>query len=110
MKQLKAQLGAVNTAIEKKKADIAESLKKEYRSAVNKESDIEETGQLSRNQSAAILNEQSIQYKILEREVNTNKSIYDQLLQRLKETEITSAVTTTNINVVDYAVVPKTAV
>ncbi|MGI9535148.1 MAG: polysaccharide biosynthesis tyrosine autokinase, partial [Thermodesulfobacteriota bacterium] len=38
--------------------------------------------------------------------VNTNKSIYDQLLQRLKETEITSAINTTNINVVDYASVP----
>ncbi|MGI9534155.1 MAG: GumC family protein [Thermodesulfobacteriota bacterium] len=106
MKQLKAQLGAVSAAIDKKKGDIAQSLKKEYRASVNKESLLKKRA-MEQNQRAAVLNEQSIQYKILEREVNTNKSIYDQLLQRLKETEITSAVATTNINVVDYAVTPK---
>jgi len=105
MKQLKAQLQAVNSAIEKKKGDIAESLKKEYRASVNKEAMLKKRA-VEQNQRAAVLNEQSIQYKILEREVNTNKSIYDQLLQRLKETEITSAINTTNINVVDYASIP----
>ena len=105
MKQLKAQLGAVNTAIEKKKKDVAESLKKDYRAAVNKEQLLKKRAE-EQNVRAGILNEQAIQYKILEREVNTNKSIYDELLQRLKETEITSALNTTNINVVDYALTP----
>jgi len=105
MKQLKAQLGAVNQAIEKKKKDVAESLKKDYRASVNKEKLLKERAE-EQNIRAGILNEQAIQYKILEREVNTNKSIYDKLLQRLKETEITSALNTTNINVVDYALTP----
>ena len=106
MKQLKAQLGAVNSAIEKKKKDIAESIKKDYRASVNREGLLKKRAE-EQNVRAGILNEQAIQYKILEREVNTNKSIYDELLQRLKETEITSALTTTNINVVDYALTPK---
>jgi len=105
MKQLKAQLEAVNVAIEKKKVDVAESLKKDYRAAVNKEKLLKERAEVQ-SVRAGVLNEQAIQYKILEREVNTNKSIFDELLLRLKETEITAAVNTTNINVVDYALTP----
>ena len=105
MKQLKAQLGAVTAAIEKKKKDVAESLKKDYRASVNKEKLLKERAE-EQNVRAGILNEQVIQYRIIEREVNSNKSIYDELLKRLKETEITSAVNTTNINVVDYALTP----
>ena len=53
------------------------------------------------------LNVQAIQYRILEREVETNKSIYDDLLLKLKETEVTSAIRETNVQVVDYSSVPK---
>jgi hypothetical protein len=54
----------------------------------------------------APLNDKAIQYRILEREVETNKSIYQTLLQRVKETEVTSGIKATNIQIVDYATAP----
>ncbi len=47
-----------------------------------------------------------VQYNLLKREVDTNREIYSNLHMRLKETGITSALATTNIQVVDRATAP----
>jgi polysaccharide biosynthesis transport protein len=49
------------------------------------------------------LEEKATQYKIYDREVETNKSIYNSLLQRSKEIEATVGALVTNIQVVDSA-------
>lgn len=48
------------------------------------------------------LNEASIQYNILKRDVDTNKQLYQGLLQRLKETGVTAGLEFGNIHVVDH--------
>ena len=53
------------------------------------------------------LRRRSIQYNILQREVDTNRTIYDGLLQRYKEIGIAGAVGTNNISIVDQARVPE---
>ena len=45
----------------------------------------------------------SIQYNIFQREVDSNRSIYDALLQRYKEVGVASNIGTTSISVVDKA-------
>jgi polysaccharide biosynthesis transport protein len=50
--------------------------------------------------------EKSIQYNILKREVDTNRQLYDGLLQRLKEAGVSSGMKASNIRVVDLAEVP----
>ncbi len=50
--------------------------------------------------------DQGIRYNILKREVDTNREIYNGLLQRLKEVGIAGGVGTNNISVVDKADVP----
>ncbi len=64
---------------------IAESIKRDYDTTVKKEEILIAKVEEKKKRSAE-LNEQAIQYRILEREVETNKSIYDDLLQKLKET------------------------
>ena len=51
--------------------------------------------------------EKEIKYNILKREVNTNKDIYKSLLERVGETEVTGELRTTNVSVVDKAIVPR---
>jgi capsular exopolysaccharide synthesis family protein len=53
------------------------------------------------------LNEQMIQYNALKREVQSNKSLYESLLRRSKETEVDKELRLTNIRVIDWADVPK---
>lgn len=55
------------------------------------------------------LNEDSIQYHILKREVDTNKELYEGLLQRLKEAGVASGLRSSNIRVIDRAVRPHVA-
>jgi len=52
------------------------------------------------------LREKSIAYHTLQRDVKTNREIYEVLLQRLKEVGVAEGASTNNISVVDPAVVP----
>jgi len=52
------------------------------------------------------LQDRSIQYNILKREVDTNREMYDGLLQRLKEVGVGAGATTNNVSVIDQADVP----
>ena len=56
--------------------------------------------------SALELNDRATQYKILEREVETNKEIHQSLLQRGKEIDATVGTDISNIQVVDHALLP----
>ena len=49
----------------------------------------------------------TMEYMVLEREVQTNKQMYDILLTRLKETSLSSTLTGNNISIVDRAEVPQ---
>ncbi len=52
------------------------------------------------------LNEDSIEYNILKREADTNKQLYEGLLERLKEAGVMAGLRSSNIRVADAAVVP----
>ncbi|KJJ84490.1 chain-length determining protein [Candidatus Omnitrophus magneticus] len=47
-----------------------------------------------------------IEYNILLREVETRKEVYESLLKRIRETEITGGLKTTNVSILDIAQVP----
>ena len=105
LKQLGAKVSRIQSDTQKRVDGLAQSIKQDYLSTQRKENIIRQRNEEQKNR-ASELNDKAIQYKILAREVDTNKSIYVTLLQRLKETEVTSAIRTSNIQVVDYAVVP----
>ena len=52
------------------------------------------------------LESRSIRYNVLKREVDTNRQLYDSLLQRYKEVGLAGGVTSNNISMVDRAEVP----
>jgi capsular exopolysaccharide synthesis family protein len=52
------------------------------------------------------LNERATKYKIMAREVDTNKGIYQSLLQRTKEIESIIGVSSSNIHIIDKAMLP----
>jgi capsular exopolysaccharide synthesis family protein len=53
------------------------------------------------------MNTKMIEYNVLKREVDSNKNIYDSLLRRTKETEVSKELETTTVSIVDLADVPK---
>jgi capsular exopolysaccharide synthesis family protein len=51
--------------------------------------------------------DRSVQYNILRREVDTNRALYEALLQRFKEVSAEAGVTTNNISIIDRALPPR---
>lgn len=51
-------------------------------------------------------NQKELQYAILEREVDTNKQLYDTLLAKIKQTNVTDEITKSNLRLVEPATIP----
>ncbi|MEZ5708024.1 MAG: polysaccharide biosynthesis tyrosine autokinase [Blastomonas sp.] len=76
-----------------------------YRAAQGEEAEIRNRLNALRD---SVLSERgaSAQYTVLSREVDTNRELYDALLQRLKEVGVAGEVTETDVSIVDRASVP----
>ncbi len=101
IKELRNQL-----EIEKRQAIAAASA--EYRLARDRRDRLT-TALNEQRQTVDRLNEDSIQYHYLERDAESNKELYDGLLQRLKEAGVSAGLKSSNIQVADEASVPRTS-
>lgn len=103
---LAAQLAQLDRTIVTEEGRVASSLRGEYRQALDREEEL--AGRVETLKGNLIdLRRRSIQYNILQREVDTNRSLYEGLLQRYKEIGIAGGVGTNNISIVDRAGVPQ---
>lgn len=105
LKQLGAKVSRIQNDIQKRTEGKVSSIKKDFHLAQEKENILRQRTE-EQNKRASELNDKTTQYRILAREVETNKSLHETLLQRYKETEVTSGIKATNVQIVDYASVP----
>lgn len=105
MVRLSSEIREVNNKISQEIKKIAQSIETEYRIASAKENSILDAMEEKKNE-ALELNQKQIQYNVLKREVQTNRSLYESLLKRVKETSVTEGLEASNIVVVDPARVP----
>jgi len=108
-----ALLGGLDTQIRDTKAalyseedKIVEALKSDYLTAKSNE-DALKTALGEQTRQTSNLNKKAIEYGQLQREANSNRTLYDNLLQRAKETGVTSEYKGSNIQVIDRAEVPR---
>ena len=81
------------------------SLLAEFRAAASAERALQ--GRVAALKGSVLdLRGRSIQYNILQREVDTNRSLYDALLQRYKEVGVAGGIGTAPVSIVDRAEVP----
>ncbi|MCI5150607.1 MAG: lipopolysaccharide biosynthesis protein, partial [Candidatus Electrothrix sp. MAN1_4] len=105
MQQLKAKIDDISQRIRQEKLFIIESIQNDYEAAQKKQEYLEIKAE-EQKKRAIELNDRATQYKILLRETETNKTIYESLLQRAKEIEATVGAAVTNITIVDHSRVP----
>ena len=84
---------------------IKESLKAAYENSKNQEAEVQKQVETLKTE-VLDLQKRSIQYNILKREVDTNRSLYEGLLQRYKEVDVASGVGANNVFIVDRAEMP----
>jgi capsular exopolysaccharide synthesis family protein len=105
MMRLNSQIVEVGNKIKSEVNKIAQSVKTEYEVAKAQENSI--MAALDEQKMEALeLNQKEIHYKVLKREVDTNRAMYENLLTRSKETGLTGGLRVSNIVVVDKARVP----
>ncbi len=105
MVRLRSEIRSIKKNIAQEVKNIAESIKVEYKIALQNEKEILKAME-EKKKEALLLNKKQIQYNVLKREVDVNRSLYKSLLKRLKETGITEDLKMTNIMIVDHASVP----
>lgn len=106
MKQLKSQIDELDRQIAQETANVRSSVKAEYDAAAAQESMLK--GQIASLRTEALdVDGRSIEYNILKREVDTNRQLYDGLLQRYKEVGVAGDVRDSNVSIIDRAEVPQ---
>ena len=106
VKRLEAMIDAIKAQIKSELALLTASMRADFEAARRQEQLLASALDA---QKAVVndLNQRSIDYKIIKREVDTNRSVYKSLLQRLKEVEVTEGIKASNIHVVDVAELPQ---
>ena len=106
---LRSQIVSLQDRLQAEIQRILASITNEYEVAKAQERDLSKM-LAKQEQEALALDQKAIKYKELAREVDTNKRIYNTLLQREKETGISERLETSNIDIIDQAIVPTTPI
>jgi len=105
MVQLKARIDEADGQIQTIAGNIRTSIRSQYEIAASQERSLQ--AQVNRLTGDVLdLRDRSIQYNILQRELDTTRTLYEALLQRYKEVGVTGGVTANNISIVDLATPP----
>jgi polysaccharide biosynthesis transport protein len=109
MQQLQSQIDDVEKKIQSEtvaiKASLEGSARATFEAARTQETQLRARADTAKR-NVLDQQDQGIRYNILKREVDTNREIYNGLLQRLKEVGIAGGVGTNNVSIVDKADVP----
>ena len=105
MIQLQAQIKELQRQLGRGVLAITDSIKLKHAETIEKEQNLrEELAGLDRQQTE--FNDKNIQYTILKRDVDSNRSQYDSLIAKLNEVGVSSELRTQNAAIVDFAVAP----
>lgn len=105
IQKLQAQIDELRDDFNLERADIIKRIANEYEEAKRRE----ELFSRAYSAQSALVSDQSdkiAHYGILKREAETNRQLYEAMMQRVKEYAIASAVTANNVHVVDPALPP----
>jgi succinoglycan biosynthesis transport protein ExoP len=105
VKQIQSQIDDIEKTLNQERKRAAQGIVDDYLAAIRRENLVRgafEQQQSQANRVAA----RAVQYNILKREVETNKQLYEGLLQRLKEAGVSAGMNASNIRIVDAAVPP----
>jgi capsular exopolysaccharide synthesis family protein len=105
MVRLKAQIDEADLQIQTIAGNIRESIQNQYRVAANQEQSLQRQVDALKG-DVLDLRDRSIQYNILQRELDTTRTLYEGLLQRYKEVGVTGDITANNISIIDSATPP----
>jgi capsular exopolysaccharide synthesis family protein len=106
MIQLHQELAGIRAKIASEHAYIVQAVKNEYRMAQNQEKHLKQALEEQKTDTQD-LGDRSVEYKVLLRDVETNRALYENMLKSLKTTVATENLPSTNIRIIYPASVPE---
>jgi polysaccharide biosynthesis transport protein len=107
MVKVRSAINSAETKLQLEIDKVVMSVKSEYDTAAAQERTL--VGALEGGKAEALsLNRKGIEFSVLQRDAESNRQVYEALLQRTKETGISGELKASNIRVVDPAEVPST--
>jgi capsular exopolysaccharide synthesis family protein len=100
------QVKELDRSIAREESRVRQTLQGNFDASISREGQLR--SQVSQLEGKLLdLKRRSIQYNIYQREVDTNRQLYDGLLQRYKEIGVAAGIGTNNVAIVDRAEVPE---
>ena len=106
MVRVRGQIRSTQEKIRGEIRNVARAAESEYRTALAREARLQASLDSVKNEAQAA-NRQSIEYVALQREVETNRQLYQDLLTKTKQTGLETELKTTNIRVIEKAETPR---
>ena len=104
-KEIQNQIDEIKASLQEERQRAADRMVNDYFATVRRENLVKQALEEQQKQ-VGVIAEKSVQYNILKREVDTNKQIYEGLLQQLKSAGISAGLRASNIRIVDSAEPP----
>lgn len=103
--QINNQITEIDNQIQSEMKKVTSRLKGDYLAALQRENMLSAALDEQKQQDNK-LNESAIEYSLLKRDFETNRTLYEGLLQKLKEAGVTAGLRSNNIREVDIARTP----
>ncbi len=105
VRRIDAQISALESALERQRTAVVTRLRNEFQEAQRRENLLtaayENQTQVATDQAGS-----GVQYNLLRREVDSNRRLYEDMLQRVQEARVASTLRASNVRVVDAAEIP----
>jgi succinoglycan biosynthesis transport protein ExoP len=109
VKEINQQIAELDQTVKdmrnRKSNTLLTNLETQYRQTLAREQELRKSFEKQRGETLT-QNEAAINYRIIQQEIETNKTLLDNLLQRSKENDVIMASKPNNVSIVDYAIAP----
>ena len=106
LKEVQSQIDESESELASERQRGAQLIDDNYQAALDRENMLRQAFDEQKKEANDIA-EKSVQYNILKREADTNKQLYVDLLEKMKETAVSTSLKATNIRIVDTAHLPR---
>jgi len=103
--QLENQLKEIDAQLLAETRKVGGKIRGQYMAALQRENMLHDALE-KQKQEANKLNESAIEYSLLKRDLDTNRQLYEGLLEKLKEAGVSAGLRSNNFRIVDVARVP----
>ncbi len=105
VRRLQNDLEALQLAYDRQREDILRRIKNDFVESARKENLLQAAYGAQAHEVSG-QDEKAIQYNILKRDVDSNRQLYDTMLQQMKQASISSAMRASNVRIIDPAEIP----